>query len=189
MTTNMTTNLDTELAANEFHLLCDLQNGTILSLEPLNWKQNLFCYYEINNLKSKWKVNSKKLVKKLRALSSLETLELLLKIQAFWRSDDSIYKTVNMISPTEKINEILSCPDRNKTVEWSWIDPIEDFYSICQQSDMDYVIYSQDTTGYNREVWGIAEEYLLNHLSSLSSKHQFSCIQKLSDAILNGFKA
>lgn len=189
MNTTKRKKLDTKLTTNEFKLLCDLCNGSTFSLEHLNWKQNLFCSDEISELKNKWKVNPKNLAKKLGALSSLETLELLIKIQTFWKSDDSIYHQLNMVSPADKINEILARSDRTNISAWSFTGSIEDFYGICQDLEMDYVIYSQDTTGYCKEVWGVARENLFNSLSFLSSQHQFSNLQKLSDAILNGFKA
>ena len=93
------------------------------------------------------------------------------------------------MSPTEKINEILSSSNSIKKVEWMCTEPAEDFYRICQGLNMDYIIYSQDTSGYYKEVWGVEREHLFDFLLSLSSQHQFSSVQKLSDAILNGFKA
>lgn len=189
MNTTKRKKLDTKLTTNESNLICDLYNGRPFTLDILNWRDSLFCYYEISELKNKWKVNPKNLAKKLGALSSLETLGLLTEIQKYWKDDDSFYKSFNKTSPTDKINQILSDPNRNIPLEWQCSEPIEDFYRICQESDMDYMIYTQDPTGTYKEVWGIAREDLQNHLSLLSAQLLFSNVQKLSDAILNSFKA
>lgn len=182
--------LNPKLTTNEFNLLCDLYNGIgFYNLKHVNWRQDLFSYDEVFELKLKWKVNPKNLIKKLDALSSLEVLELLLEIHKFWKSDDSSYNLMGSVSPREKINEILSCIDRDKVVRSLETESIDNFYRICQELDMDYIIYSQDTNGYQKEVWGIAREHLYNFLISLSNEHQFSNVQKLSDAILNGFRA
>lgn len=187
MNTIIKTKLDTKLTTNEFNLLCDLYNGSLFSLEPVNWKQNLFCYYEINELKSKWKINQKKLTKKLGAISALESLDLLMQIDIFWKRDESMYQTLNMVSPKQKISEILKGSDRDKCLRCSLeVSAIELFYRACQLSCMDYLIYTQDSTGQNKYMWGIPKEHLMKYISMFSEEYVFLRIQKLSDAILNG---
>ncbi len=178
------------LTTNEFNLLCDLYNGGFFtSLDTINWRDSLFPDNDIHLLKSKWKVNSKNLLKKVNALSSLNTLELLIEIQKFWKTDDSIYESLNILSPRKKIDEILSDPKRSQLVQWPGIHPVDLFYLDCQQLDLDFIIHSQDTTGENKYTWGVSRYFLHDFILSLSKGHQFCNILRLNDAILHGFRA
>lgn len=174
--------LHTIFTKKEFKLLCDLHNETIFQLKGKNWRENLFCSTAISLLQAKYNVEAPNLVLKLEALSSVETLELLVLIDEVWGRTECVYRTLNIVSPRRKINIISEGPNKEKTLKWKpKTTKFKSFYKLCQASKMDYLIFSRDSTGYYKEVWGVTSEYLVDSLSLLSGKKQFSLIEKLSD--------
>ena len=190
MNTTIKPKLNTKLTTNEFNLLCNLSNGSLFNLEGMNWRDSQFDFDEIDELKSKWKVNTKILKQKLMALSALETLDLLTRIDIFWKIDASKYQTINKISPKQKISEILARSNRDDYLLWSAKDfKIEEVVTICQYHEIDYLIYIKDSIGHNKLILGIAEEHLMKYILRISEEDVFLRIQKLSDAILNDYFA
>lgn len=181
-------NMNTSLTKNEFQLVCNIYGSAISDLGGIDLREDLFGYYSIYLLQDKYKVDTQKLHNKLEILSTLERLELLAKIDIFWNRDESTYQILDLISPKEMICELLTSPCRDEILKKSRKESKEIFYYKCLEYHMDYVIHTKDSTN-KRNIWGVAREHLLGFTLSLASQNQFTSSQKLSDAILNGFKA
>ena len=100
------------LTNDEMNMILDSMNGKTHDLSCINWKKNLISDFEtdceINNLEEKWKVNLKGLIRKLKKMTELELLLLLVEVMYFWNDSGLSYKLFNKTPPHQKIIEILN---------------------------------------------------------------------------------
>jgi hypothetical protein len=186
MKKNEKTDFNQKLKKNEFNMICDILNGTLVNLEPLNWEDELIkdilCIENINSIERKWDVNSKVLMNKLEGFSALEKLVLLSKVDLFWGVDESNYETLNMISPENKILEITWSSNEFETLIWSpEASSIEDFFMVCKGLKMDYIIFVQDSEGNEKSIWGTTKNDLINCFFTFSEKDYFGRIKLIKD--------
>lgn len=98
------------LTKDEFHLICDNQNGLLTRTDLLNCKScimgNVYEQMNEDNLHKKWNVNKDLLMKKLDKLSYKETLRLLVAVDEFWDRDDSLYIMMGVQPPLQILSEL-----------------------------------------------------------------------------------
>lgn len=100
---------DLNISKNEFHLICDSENGSIHDYGYFMWKHNLigniYDGIELEGLDKKWGVNKDNFIDKLRLLSEIEFLNLMIEVDSFWDVKEEIYSTFGFISPNLKLLE------------------------------------------------------------------------------------
>lgn len=180
------------LAENEFHLLCDFMNGTMLELASLNWRSSLLMDLleanELNGLETKWETDIDVLNKKLTVLTRIELLELLVEVDLFFNVEEDTYSCLEKISPKSKIVEILNSTEKHEPMIWkSGAGPLSDFFMISEALGMDMIIYVQDSEGNNKSVWSTSNEDLMDCFVTFSDKCYFGRVQKIENAIRYGF--
>lgn len=62
-----------------------------------------------------------------------------------------------------------------------------DFYQVSRGLDLNYIIYVIDALGELNSVWATSEQDIIACFTDFSDKYLFGRIQKVDDAIENGF--
>lgn len=98
------------LTTNEFHLICDCQNGSINNLRPINYMElfvsDISESMMQNPLEEKWEVDGPLLLQKLEALSERELLELMISIDEFWQRKDDFYSRLKHPTPASVLENL-----------------------------------------------------------------------------------
>ena len=96
----------------EFHCICDTWNGTLHNLSSINWKEeiisNLLDAIKDENLHIKWDFEINQFSEKFTSYSEKKIIELIIEVEKFWSTDESIYNMFGLVSPTQKSKEILN---------------------------------------------------------------------------------
>lgn len=175
-----------KLKEDEFILICDILKGTSVNIESLNWENdlilNVLCEEKINSFNWKYGVNSKDLMNKLEKFSTLDKLALLIEVDSFLGKVESDYQALNMISPKNKILEILSNVKDIEAIIWNPEESsINEFYMAFKSLNMDYLIYVQDFTGDNLSIWGTTKKDLIKCFVRFSEKNYYGKIRYFKD--------
>jgi hypothetical protein len=101
----------TKLTQEEFHLICDNENGLVRNFTTTNFATNFV--WDIHHILvdseigQKWKVNENDLMKKLHSMSDEEILQLFIEVDAFWQRGDEHYQRFSsraLKSPANVLN-------------------------------------------------------------------------------------
>jgi hypothetical protein len=100
------------LTVNEMNLICDSTHHLKHDLSCVNWKDVFIADLEVandlKNFEEKWGVKLKSITRKLKKISEVELLLLILEVMYTVDDCGSGYKSLNIIPPHQKMMKILN---------------------------------------------------------------------------------
>lgn len=177
---------------NEVLAINTALNGLVITLDSLNWNYNLMdtILGEVSNYES-LKIDLDILFYKLLMSTDIEILELLIENKINWgMTGEDIYKSLNKISPKDKILEISNCESPNNSIlEWNQFQStFLEFLMMSQSDKNNFIVTLGEPMEENYTVWSTNKHNFHELLDKLSSINQLIIIEKLEDVKANFFK-
>jgi hypothetical protein len=174
---------------NEVLAINTALNGLVITLDSLNWNYNLMqtILEEVSNYES-LEIDLEILFYKLFMSTDIEILELLIENKINWgMTSEDIYKSLNKISPKDKILELSSCESPNNFIlEWNQFQkPFLEFLMMSQSEKNNFIVTLGEPSEEIYTVWSTNKHNFHELLDKVSSCNQFIKIEKIDNVKLS----
>ena len=179
-----------KLNENDVLEICNLMEFHYIKLDGLNWNyklmQGILIRVSNNELSG---IYSRALFKKLFMSTDMEILGVLIESDDYWGKDDeSLYKSLDSISPKEKLLEIAAF-ESEAPLKWD-TDKITEIEFLMKSQTMkhDFVVSVGESSEENYAIWSANKNNFYKLLDELALSNQTVKIKKLEVAKENIFK-